>query len=191
MVFKKASKPNLVDEFAAQCLRIEGRFNLSPDLCITEANCAAIAGSFEPKVLKRLRYEFQSKIPLIQLIGDNNKKILNYHPKKIHQFSKQIKSYASGIGISISDIMTLNNTNTIKNKFQSSIFHDYNLIVHVYTIRADKIPKEFNSIDSLLKRILIDFKVDGIFTDHCDLALKYVHNKNYFFTSETNKKEKI
>ena len=52
--------------------------------------------------------------------------------------------------------------------------HAAGLEVHPYTFRADALPPGVASFDALLELFVVDAGVDGLFTDHPDLAVAWV-----------------
>lgn len=52
--------------------------------------------------------------------------------------------------------------------------HAAGLVVHPYTARADALPAWAGSHDAVLDAVLGDAGADGIFTDHCDLGVRWV-----------------
>jgi glycerophosphoryl diester phosphodiesterase len=50
--------------------------------------------------------------------------------------------------------------------------HAAGLLVHPYTLRRDALPEGFGDFEALLRFFLVDQGVDGVFTDHPDLAVR-------------------
>ena len=48
------------------------------------------------------------------------------------------------------------------------------LEVHPFTFRADQLPREFKSFSALLTHFVTRMRVDGVFTDHPDLARQFI-----------------
>jgi len=126
---------------------------------------------FYPPTLIRLKNEFQTKIPLIQLIADDswNESSVNYKNMLTKYGLKKISTYAYGIGPWLKQLYTWNG----KKNDVVKIAHQLNLKVHPYTFRKDELPP-FNTEASFLKSIIFDQKVDGLFSDFADVVIKFI-----------------
>ncbi|PWW13326.1 MULTISPECIES: glycerophosphodiester phosphodiesterase [Pseudidiomarina] len=151
--------------------------------------------SFDPEVLRRLKREFLTEIPLIQLIADNrwNQSSVDYNLMLTAAGLETLSSYADGVGIWLDHLYqgpAVQSTDALapaataqSSTAQSSWLaaaqrwrwrevvphaHQAGLKVHVYTLRADQLPSGFASYEEL-KKALTELGVDGIFTDFPDL----------------------
>lgn len=126
--------------------------------------------SFEASVLKRIKQEYKSNIPLIQLIG-------GWDIKKIpgEKELKEIKTYATGIGVSLYTIMGKQENRIVTSGLVRKA-HAAGLKVHAYTARADRLPPFTNSFSELLTLLFKKEKIDGIFTDFPDLVSSFLAN---------------
>jgi glycerophosphoryl diester phosphodiesterase len=52
--------------------------------------------------------------------------------------------------------------------------HAVGLLVHPYTFRMDRLPEGCGAFEDLLHTFIDDLKVDGLFTDFPDLAVRYL-----------------
>jgi glycerophosphoryl diester phosphodiesterase len=123
--------------------------------------------SFSPESLMRLKTEFKTQIPLIQLIGENswNESSADYDVMRTTEGLKKIKQYAVGVGPWLS---------SLKPELIAD-FKQAGLQIHPYTHRDDRRPDGMSSdeyIQSLLK-----LGVDGLFTDHVEL-FEFLKKKN-------------
>ena len=128
-------------------------------------NC--ILQCFESSELKRIRFELNSKLFLVQLIE------FEEDENRIEEFS----AYADGIGPWYQQIIKGKDNNNkwiISNLVNKA--HENNLKVHAYTFRADKL-EGFTTFNELLKVALYDANVDGVFTDFPDKVVNFL-NKN-------------
>lgn len=109
--------------------------------------------SFFPKTLKRLKAEFKTRIPLIQLIADDSwgESTTNYSKMMTSKGLKEISNYADGVGIWLTHLEN-------KSLFLKDI-KKTNLLVHGYTHRPETQTK---------KRLSLFRKLDGIFSDAPD-----------------------
>ncbi len=51
------------------------------------------------------------------------------------------------------------------------------LVVHPFTFRADQLPREFKTFNALMDHFVGRMKVNGVFTDHPDLARRYIDGR--------------
>ena len=109
-----------------------------------------IIQSFNTKSLQEI-FAMEPSIPLIKLYTFG---------KKAHLSKKELKElteYASGVGV---------NVEAINRKFIDKM-HSENLLVHPYTVN-----------DEETMRSLMNYDVNGIFTDRPDVALRVRNEKN-------------
>lgn len=127
--------------------------------------------SFDPEVLRRLKREFMTSIPLIQLIAENswNESEVDYNTMRTAAGLETLSSYAHGIGLWVNHVYLGLDENG-KPKFSDVVKNAQaaGLQVHVYTLRADDLPEGVESYQQL-KQWLTDLGVDGFFTDFPDL----------------------
>jgi len=126
---------------------------------------------FDRSEIKRIRYELDSGLKLIQLISgaDSDFDVL-LTPGGL----KELSVYVDGIGPSMSRIIKGRDKDG-KMIFTSLVedAHKAGLEVHPYTFRADALPQYVKTFDELLRIFLVDAEVDGIFTDFPDLAVEF------------------
>lgn len=141
---------------------------------------------FDPIELKRLRHELNSQLKLIQLIDDSSipESDADYAHLQSIEGLKEIASYANGIAPSIQLVIIGRDKNN--NFLYSTLIdnaHRNNLVVHVYTLRRDELPLFAENYTELLLSLLISSRVNGIFTDFPDDAVKA---KNKLFDKMNN-----
>ncbi|NNE38303.1 MAG: glycerophosphodiester phosphodiesterase [Gammaproteobacteria bacterium] len=129
---------------------------------------------FDHTELQRVRDELNSKLKLVQLIGENswNEADTDYNELRTREGLEKIATYANGIGPSIDHIVRHRNgdmqiTSLVKDA------HNLNLAVHPYTLRKDNLPAYVSAFDELLDILFNQAGVDGVFTDFPDLAVKF------------------
>jgi len=126
--------------------------------------------SFDPEVLRRLKREFRTEIPLIQLVAENswNESDIDYDMMRTAAGLETLRSYASGVGVWLNHIF-LGFDEHGNPQFSDIVKHAHaaGLLVHVYTLRADDLPEGVASYQQL-KTWLTELGVDGIFTDFPD-----------------------
>lgn len=137
-------------------------------------NAKAFVQSFEADSLKRLRFEFGTELPLVQLIGGGRE----YDHMVSLEGLKEIATYAKGIGPSVSRIVDSRGV-PVDNLFLVREAHALGLVVHAYTLRKDQLPGYVGSFEDLLRRFYFEFNVDGVFTDHPDAAVAFLRTAGY------------
>lgn len=118
---------------------------------------------FYPPTLKRLKHEFNSPLPLVQLIAENSwgESSVNYDQMKTKQGLKEISSYAQGIGPWIPQLM--------KNQKLVKWAKENKLIIHAYTMRKDSLYPPFKTYREQSNFLINKLGIDGYFTDFSDL----------------------
>ncbi len=117
---------------------------------------------FEPDTLKRLREEFHTQLPLIQLVSASPA----YWRMQRREGLAEIARYADGIGPNKSIIE--------RNPAYVAWAHELGLVVHPYTFRADSLPAGYRSLTEELEKFLFTYGVDGVFTDFPDIAREVI-----------------
>ncbi|MBX7209694.1 MAG: glycerophosphodiester phosphodiesterase [Verrucomicrobiaceae bacterium] len=123
---------------------------------------ACIVQCFEFEEVKRIRTELGWEGRLIYLMGSFKKgeKVTNEKPSLA-----EIAKVADGIGPAISaDIVDV-----------VAQAHAAGLQVHPYTLRIDDLPKWAKSTEELLHLLFDVAKVDGLFSDFPDVAVRHAH----------------
>jgi len=142
---------------------------------------------FDPLELKRLKTEFKTRIPLIQLIGINSwwkNPPADYEAMLTKEGLKEIATYASGIGPWTGHILQKHqHGNIMASTGLVAMAHVQGLLVHAYTARADALPPGVRNFHDLLELLFKKEKVDGLFTDFPDKVRS-------FLQSQTSSKKK-
>lgn len=120
---------------------------------------------FWPESLIKIRKELGSDLPLIMLIGTDERSERLVTKEGI----QYVASFANGIGPAKERVEA--NPDLVK------WAHEAGLLVHPYTIHADKVPAPYSSVEDELKRFLFDYKVDGLFIDHPDKMVRFMANR--------------
>ncbi len=113
---------------------------------------------FEAEILKRLRGEFHTELPLIQLVSASPA----YWRMWTREGLAAIAEYADGIGPNKSIVED--------NPDYVAWAHELGLLVHPYTFRADSLPRKYKSLEEELETFFFVYRVDGVFTDFPDVA---------------------
>ena len=144
-----------------------------------EASDPIFIQSFDAKTLQSLRYEYKTRLRLIQLIGENQWKLsdTDFTYLKSKNGMKEVSKYADGIGPWMNQVVTgidfsgkINITDLVENARR------YDLLIHPYTFRKDRLPPYVSSFEELLKVFFKEVQVDGIFTDFPNLVVKYLED---------------
>jgi glycerophosphoryl diester phosphodiesterase len=132
---------------------------------------------FDPVALKRLRTELRTRLPLVQLLGDNawGESPADYNAMRTPTGLKEIATYAQGIGPHLGQIVA---GRTADGKAQlTTLVADAQregLLVHPYTFRADTLPPGIADIAGLLELFLVQAGIDGFFIDQPDAGVRAV-----------------
>ncbi len=112
---------------------------------------------FDAAELQRVRDSLNSDLPIIQLIE---------HDEEISQIPHYAQ-YAQGIGP---------DWKMLKNPKLMELADKNNLLVHIYTLRADQLAS-YESFDKMVQDLALLSKVDGVFTDHPDQVIEILNRK--------------
>ncbi len=133
-------------------------------------NAPLVWQCFDAATLKRLKYEFVTKHPLVLLIEDGDLDLANQQvlAKQIEEISR----YADGVGPSLSHVFNAKGKST----HLVSLAHKNKMFVHAYTVRADQLPSYVSNLDEYLHKIFIEEDVDGVFTDFTDRVVSFLRS---------------
>ncbi len=132
---------------------------------------------FDPGTLQRLRQEFRTPLPLVQLIGENDwgeDTAADFKQMRTTEGIAHIASYADAIGPWLPHILTEDGAALTDLVPQA---HARGLQVHPYTFRRDELPAGVSSWQTLLRRFVDEAAVDGMFTDFPDDVLRYLEQR--------------
>jgi glycerophosphoryl diester phosphodiesterase len=137
---------------------------------------------FDDSTLKRLREEFETPLPLIQLIGENGWREdtdADFDAMLTDRGLAGIARYADGIGPWLEQIyqgVDASGRPQMGDLVQRA--HHHGLVVHPYTFRRDELPEGIRSFDHLLELFVQEAGVDGLFTDFPDLVRRYLERRH-------------
>ncbi len=147
----------------------------------TEKDSKVFVQCFDPDYLEQVRVEYDSKLPLIQLLAPNEWEEANvdYEQLMTKEGLKRIAGYADGIGLWMYQIQDEPNhqPSYVVNPTIVKNAHELGLKVHVYTFRKDSLPSYAESFDQLQDKFLFDYGVDGIFTDFAGDTVSFLQNR--------------
>ena len=137
---------------------------------------------FDDATLKDLRKSGTTPLPLIQLIADaswGEDSAVDYNWLRSREGLSAIAAYADGIGPWIEQLF---NAPDGRQDDLVANAHAVGLVVHPYTLRADDLGLGAESFDALQRRIFLDAKADGAFSDFSDLTRQFI---DQHFKSDT------
>jgi glycerophosphoryl diester phosphodiesterase len=129
----------------------------------------AIIQCFYPPVLKRLKFELKTQIPLLQLVAENSwqESSADYSSILTKSGLKEVASYAKYLGVWLPQLYQVSGDSIELNK-RLALIQNSGLKIFPYTYRAEEIPSVFKSKNDYIRFIRFDLGVDGIFADHPD-----------------------
>lgn len=127
----------------------------------------AFVQCFEAPELERVKSDLGCELKLIQLIEPEPE-----HADLVTADGlRRVARYAFGIGPHYSQLITAPGGKLLTTAL-ASMAHDAGLHVHPYTFRRDELPEYVTTVDELLEFALRDCRVDGVFCDHPDVAVR-------------------
>ena len=132
---------------------------------------------FDWNEVQRIRNELGFKGKLIQLIAENawgESPNVDFDYLRTAEGLAEVAKVADGIGPWIAQVVD-------KSGKKTSLVeeaHKVGLDLHPYTLRADALPAWAKNFDDVMQRVVIEAGADGIFSDHPDLAVKFLTNKS-------------
>ncbi len=133
---------------------------------------------FDDATLRRLRDEFETPLPLIQLIGENDwgeDSAADYSAMQSEAGLAAIASYADGIGPWIPQVVIVED-GELRSSGLAQRAQRLGLQVHPYTLRADALPEGVADVDSLHRALFIDAGIDALFSDFPDLSATFLRD---------------
>lgn len=135
-----------------------------------EKDQKAIIQSFWPNSLKRLKNEFKTTIPLLQLVAKNSWNETSFDYKSMFSLKglKEVKKYASIISYPLDNLIDsssgLKLTNTVKKVRESK------LKLYAFTYRRESLSLGMSE-EKFFKFLKNDLELDGLFTDFPDIKV--------------------
>jgi glycerophosphoryl diester phosphodiesterase len=145
----------------------------------TEPDARIYVQCFDQAETRRLREEFGTKLPLIQLIAAPPKSGDDPHAALVTEEGlARIAEYAQGIGPALNRIVTgLDAAGQPEFSELIPLAHRHGLAVHPYTFRADALPSGVATFDDLMELFLVCTAADGLFTDFPDRSREFVDRR--------------
>jgi glycerophosphoryl diester phosphodiesterase len=134
---------------------------------------------FDPAEVRRIRHELGYQGRLVQLIeysqGAENSPAFDH--LRTRAGLEEVAKVADGVGPSIGDLVRRTQDGRLEPTGLVKDAHALGLEVHPFTLRSDSLPPGVASFDDLLRIILVDLDVDGVFTDHPDKAVDFLRKR--------------
>ena len=134
---------------------------------LNRADAPVFLQCFDLNTLRYLREKLNAPLPLIMLLADNawaEAPSMDYDWLQTNDGLAAISKIANGIGPWINQLVGRQSQrpNLVTRA------KDHGLLVHPYTLRQDALPGDTPSFDELHKTLLLELKVDGVFSDFPD-----------------------
>jgi glycerophosphoryl diester phosphodiesterase len=141
---------------------------------------AAYVQCFDAAELERVRFELGCTLPLVQLIETAPESAELLQPAGL----RRVARYATGIGPGYRQLVAVERGRfVVADAAQRA--RDLGLLVHPYTFRRDDLPPEAATFEGLIELFLRDVRVDGLFCDHPDVAVRVRDSLGMDSSSET------
>ncbi len=129
---------------------------------------------FELDEVRRVRHELGWNGRLLLLLGSGKVTSQGIQFKEVRSPDDlpELAKTIDGIGPSLAAILGPDNQLTNL----SADAHAQKLVLHPYTVRADRLPKGISSIEELHRLLFIEAGVDGVFTDFPDKTADFIRN---------------
>ena len=124
---------------------------------------------YDPETLRAARARAGSELPVVLLISSRT--------EVTQALLADTASYANAIGPSIG--LIYRGVDAAGNPVLSSLVRDaqaLGLAVHPYTFRMDDLPDGVASFKDLLEIFVVNARIDGLFTDFCDVVSRYLNH---------------
>ncbi len=133
---------------------------------------------FDEAEVKRVREELGYGGLLIQLIGHGHDEESGTDYKRLmtREGLADAAKVADGVGPSTDAIVSWTADGNLSVSDFVNHAHDRGLDVHPWTFRADSLPKHCPSADAMLGACFNQAKIDGLFADQPDLAVRFLHS---------------
>ena len=127
---------------------------------------------FDDRELVRIREDLNCDLKLIQLIGENDwgEASTDYDALRSAKGLERLSHTVNGIGPWANSLYELKPNGRVEDSGLVSRAHAEGLAVHPYTFRRDDLPAGFESFTDLLRFVIDELSIDGLFTDFPDLA---------------------
>jgi len=128
---------------------------------------------FRPGPLKRIRASHGDRFALVQLIGENEWAMndIDYDAMREPEALREIATYADGIGPPFDRLIEPKVGGEIEVTEMFRVARELGLEIHPFTFRRESMP-EGVALEDLLGLFMHELKVEALFTDHTDVAVR-------------------
>lgn len=142
-----------------------------------EPDDRAFVQCFDAREVKRLRHDLNCKLPLIQLIGNNDwhESDTDYDHLRTKEGIAELAMTVDGIGPGLWHLYALAEIDGQPiSSGLANLAHSHGLAVHPYTFRADQLPPGFETFEAAVHWFVTTLEIDGLFTDFPDKAVSSI-----------------
>lgn len=132
---------------------------------------------FDAGELRRVRNEFDCRVRLVQLIGENRwaETETDYDYLKSKSGLAELAETVDAIGPWVEQLYTVDPvTDKPVSTGLTESAHQSGLLVHPFTFRADDLPSGFRCFEDMVRFFTGDLGIDGLFTDFPDRVYRYL-----------------
>jgi glycerophosphoryl diester phosphodiesterase len=140
------------------------------DAGVTPESLPVFIQCFDAAELRRLRQEFATGFPLVQLIGENDwgESDTDYDSLRTPAGLAALAATADAIGPWVGQLYIVGEGGRPRPTSLAADAHDAGLVVHPYTFRADDLAAGFDDFEAMLRWFVRELEIDGLFTDFPD-----------------------
>jgi glycerophosphoryl diester phosphodiesterase len=131
-------------------------------------DAAVFVQCFDAAELARLKEELGCELPLVQLVGPEPEYAALLTPSGL----ESVSAYAHGLGPHYSQLVEAEEGRAPRRGDLARHARDAGLRLHAYTFRRDDLPAYARTLEDLLEIFFVDVGVDGVFSDHPDVAAR-------------------
>jgi glycerophosphoryl diester phosphodiesterase len=128
----------------------------------------AFVQCFDAGELRRVREQLGSELRLVQLVGPGEEHAGLLRDEGL----RGVAAYAHGLGPHYSQLAQEQGERRPRAFPLARRAHDAGLCLHAYTFRRDDLPPYARTLDELLEIYFAEVRVDGVFCDHPDVAVR-------------------
>lgn len=141
---------------------------------------------FDERELRRVRHELNSRLKLVQLIGEDSwtTEPTDFEAMQTMAGLEKLAQTVDGIGPWLQQLYGMGPDGAIEDQGLVSRAHEQGLVVHPYTFRSDALPKGFTDFDELMAFMVDELAIDGLFTDFTDAAVRFLQKRHNVTTAD-------
>ena len=135
---------------------------------------------FDEREVRRIRHELGCELKLVQLIAEDSwtPEATNFAAMRTPEGLARLAETVDGVGPWLNQLYALDEADrSIVNTRLVELAHAEGLVVHPYTFRSDALPIGFTDFDELLRYMVEELAIDGLFTDFPDAVLRFLHGR--------------